>query len=370
MADLGPPPKSLKPGDKVSLEAVQETTWIQGEAPAEFKPGHVYIFECWATWCGPCIRSIPHLNKLHTKYADQDLHLQGMHIFERAEKEDALSKAKLFVKKRGDEMRYPVAFAPRDSAFVSHWVKPAKVRGIPAAFVVMDGILRLQIHPARITEQLVESLLKGGDEAQAKLKALESSSAGSSPLQQKMNQFRIAASKGDTEAMASAMEELRQLNPPQSVLDAAKVDLSLAKEDWEAINAIVTDEKQLPSFSILCTRLGLPNDLERQVPDDLLKRTAGDYAEVLKVKDPIQSIELLSLSGLHFRCGDKQAALDAIERAELIDSDKPEKQALPTVLYDRFRESLDAGIQPTSKEFRSWIREGYRLRAAESRNTE
>jgi thiol-disulfide isomerase/thioredoxin len=33
--------------------------------------GHVVLIEFWATWCGPCIQSIPHLNELQKKYADQ-----------------------------------------------------------------------------------------------------------------------------------------------------------------------------------------------------------------------------------------------------------------------------------------------------------
>jgi thiol-disulfide isomerase/thioredoxin len=33
--------------------------------------GNVVLIEFWATWCGPCIQSIPHLNELQKQYADQ-----------------------------------------------------------------------------------------------------------------------------------------------------------------------------------------------------------------------------------------------------------------------------------------------------------
>jgi thiol-disulfide isomerase/thioredoxin len=97
-------PEKLDVGSKVSLEAVKAATWIQGTAPESFEPGLVYIFEAWATWCGPCIRIIPHMNELHKKYHDKGLRVYGMNVFE-----DDEEKVVNFVKKKGDEMTYPVA---------------------------------------------------------------------------------------------------------------------------------------------------------------------------------------------------------------------------------------------------------------------
>jgi peroxiredoxin len=39
---------------------------------ADFK-GKVVILDFWATWCGPCIASFPHTQKLAAKYKDQDV---------------------------------------------------------------------------------------------------------------------------------------------------------------------------------------------------------------------------------------------------------------------------------------------------------
>ncbi len=55
---------TLKIGSAVTTKVFSELDWIQGEAPKEWEPEKVYIFECWATWCGPCLAAIPHVNEL------------------------------------------------------------------------------------------------------------------------------------------------------------------------------------------------------------------------------------------------------------------------------------------------------------------
>lgn len=40
---------------------------------SDFKGKYVYI-DIWATWCGPCQREIPHLQKLEEKYHGKDIY--------------------------------------------------------------------------------------------------------------------------------------------------------------------------------------------------------------------------------------------------------------------------------------------------------
>ena len=46
-------------------------TWVKGDEVAEFRKGHIYVVEFWATWCGPCKASMPHLSQLQKEYGDK-----------------------------------------------------------------------------------------------------------------------------------------------------------------------------------------------------------------------------------------------------------------------------------------------------------
>lgn len=40
--------------------------------------GKVVVIDFWATWCGPCVEGIPHLNELQRQYAGQDFQLLSL----------------------------------------------------------------------------------------------------------------------------------------------------------------------------------------------------------------------------------------------------------------------------------------------------
>ncbi len=120
-------------------------------APAEAKVslaalrGKVVLIDFWATWCGPCVASIPHLVKLHEKFAAQGLVIVG-HT-------DGTSKnVEGFIKKK----KIPYIISVGDDIGNAYGVN-----GIPHVVLVdTAGKIAWQGHPSQIDEKTIVGMLK------------------------------------------------------------------------------------------------------------------------------------------------------------------------------------------------------------------
>ena len=149
---------ALDVGDKAP--ATRPKTQIKGEAVKSFEKGKLYIFECWATWCPPCVASIPHLNELNQKMGSKGVVITGVNVWEGEKNPEAAKKVKDFVKAQDDKMSYAVAIG--GDKFLRDWLEAAKVDGIPHAFVINgDGVIVWMGHPMQLNEKLLGDLLTG-----------------------------------------------------------------------------------------------------------------------------------------------------------------------------------------------------------------
>lgn len=135
--------KDEKKKDEVTLKVgsdapkIEATKWVKGTEVKSFEKGKVYIVEFWATWCPPCIKSIPHLTEMAKKYTD--VTIIGMASSERqakdAKTDNRLEVVEKFVKDQGEKMEYTVAY-DADRKMSASWMRPAGQGGIPCAFIV------------------------------------------------------------------------------------------------------------------------------------------------------------------------------------------------------------------------------------------
>ncbi|MBL8017180.1 MAG: TlpA family protein disulfide reductase [Ignavibacteria bacterium] len=120
-----------KVGDKAPAMTVEE--WLKGESVNTFENGKVYLVEFWGTWCSPCIENIPHLSEIQKKYSSDGLIVIGVasHEF------DGRAKLDDFMKRRGNEMEYRVAY-DSDLTMQSDWdgVSDGSNFRLPICFLV------------------------------------------------------------------------------------------------------------------------------------------------------------------------------------------------------------------------------------------
>ncbi len=145
---------ALKVGD--DAPELKVGAWAQGEEVTGFTGDKVYIVEFWATWCGPCIASIPHLDEIYRKHSEEGLVVIGQNLGEDA------SKVNPFVKSMAGKMSYRVAIDDKSEGgwMAKHWLTAAGQNGIPCAFVVSKkGKIAYIGHPMSLQESLLTSLL-------------------------------------------------------------------------------------------------------------------------------------------------------------------------------------------------------------------
>lgn len=142
-------------GDIAPVLSVDE--WLQGEPVTTFENDKVYLVEFWGTWCGPCIENIPHLNDLEKKYSSKGMIVIGVatHEFDGREKLDK------FMKDRGSEMEYRVAY-DTDLSMERDW-DTGKSGGdnfrLPVCFLIdKSGKVIFTGHPSdKRLEDMIES---------------------------------------------------------------------------------------------------------------------------------------------------------------------------------------------------------------------
>ncbi len=143
---------ALKVGDPAPKLGVGE--WVQGGELKSFEPDKVYIVEFWASWCGPCVAVIPHINDLFRKNKDKGLVVIGQNLGEDT------ATVKDFVRKMGSKMTYRVAADDAKGTMAKTWLEAAGQKGIPCAFVVnKKGRIAHIGHPMAIEDSLLAKLL-------------------------------------------------------------------------------------------------------------------------------------------------------------------------------------------------------------------
>ena len=206
----------------------------------EFDKGKVYVVEFWATWCGPCVASMPHLVGLQEKFADRgvqvisisDEDLETVKTFlERPVLEGGKVYETTLRRKKSESGDKPETYRELTSAYClttdpdgstkDSYMKAAGQSGLPCAFLVgKDQRVEWIGHPMELDEVL-EKVVEGKWDRAAFAEEL----AEQRKLEILFDKAELAASEGKLDVAIALLDEAVE----SSKSDVAKQKITMLK---------------------------------------------------------------------------------------------------------------------------------------------
>lgn len=244
--------------------------WVQNgngkfKPVSKFEDGKVYVVEFWATWCGPCIASMPHLAETQQEYAEKGVQLISISD-EDLETVETFLKREIAGGEEGEEKKdAPKTYRELTSAYClttdpdgssqKDYMEAAKQNGIPTAFIVgKKGEIEWIGHPMEMDEPLKSVVedkwdraafiaeFKAAQEAQVQMQKLFTLlNGGKMDEALKMLDEMIEKNKGQAKTqfqMLKLQVMLQQEEKKEEVAAFAKTVLDSAAEDPMMINQL------------------------------------------------------------------------------------------------------------------------------------
>lgn len=304
--------------------------WVKGEPVKGFEKGKLYVVEFWATWCGPCRESIPHLTEMAK--ANPEVTFVGTSVWERDD-----SKVEPFVAQMGDKMNYHVAMDDKSSvdkgAMATNWMEAADQNGIPTAFIVdKEGNIAWIGHPMEMAPVLKKVVAGNYDMNEAKKEAAKREQAQGlqAELQDKLGPLM---QNQDFDGAAKAIDDMIAAHPEsKGLLDQVKFSVLISGGKYDAAYKVADevaesnkdDAQQLNALAwfMVDNKALKTRDLDRAL------KIATRAVEVSEHKD---AAILDTLARIHFDKGEVSKAI-AVETEAVAAADDSLKADLQKTL--------------------------------------
>lgn len=339
--------------------------WIQDgngffKPVTQFEEGKVYVVEFWATWCGPCVASMPHLADLQTRFRGQGVQLISI-------SDEPLEEVTAFLKRKtttqaGEEKTfaeitsaYSLTTDP-DRSTHEDYMEASGQRGIPTAFIVgKDGKIEWIGHPMEMDGPL-EQVVAGSwnrQQFQEMYSAKQSFESLLQRLSQLVNRGRFP------EAIEVIDGEMKKNLPPEIAAQLGGIRMQVKmmggmidEEVAEVFTGRLNDSKgdAIGIARIAYTLLQAGQNPAAQGQPGLVALMKSSIEalgeEVEGAEAQVRPLLLDTIARLHEATGDLDAAIQAQEAA-IEQADPNTKDRLARYL-DQLKEAKEAAAAPPS----------------------
>lgn len=313
--------------------------FVKGTPISSFEKGKIYVVDMWATWCGPCRRSIPEITGLANKYGDK-VQFLGVSIWETDQ-----SGVEPFVQKMGDKMAYHVAEdqwakdakSGRDGVTAKDWMDASGMRniGIPTCFVIgADGDIAWIGHPDDLAKPL-DDIVNGTYDRGAFATKFTSDMVKLKAKTDIMTSYRQAIKDKDWTVAEASADKLIAIDPSSGLtkfdlyLNQEKdIDKALAYGNDMQSNGFKDDADMQTELAWAIANYGSKSDAKTAPWKDgldLALKAAQRAVEIDKHKD---STYLMVLARVYHVRGEKDLAISSQKEAIALAGDPATKQSL------------------------------------------
>ena len=321
-------PGALTIGDPAP--AFNPEGWVKGTPVASFETGKIYVVEFWATWCGPCIASMPHLSDMADKYAGKAT-LISVNTWDRnqegekqARHQGHVDRVTKFVNENAQKMRYNIALDDEKDTISNDWMRKAGRNGIPCAFIVNgDGVIAWIGHPMQMDKPL-EAVVAGTWDLQAFKATFAKEQEAALAAMKARQDVTDAAKAGDANAFNAAWAKLKAPDEGSKFLQGCQMAASVNPEfAMQMIEANMGKISGIPASSY-CSLFGV---IVKAAKTEELKSKAVAMSQdcTTKAEAGDKALAFYFHASLLVNAGNKTDAKDFVAKAKASINDCPEQ---------------------------------------------